>query len=41
MALTFLVSLIAFTALYAYVLLERYSLRRTEAALDEVFQRTA
>ena len=41
MALTFLVSLIAFTTLYAYVLLERYSLRRTEAALDEVFQRTA
>ena len=41
MALTFLISLIAFTALYAYVLMERYSLRRTEAALDEVFQRAA
>ena len=41
MALTFLVALIAFTALYAYVLMERYSLRRTEAALDEVFQRAA
>ena len=41
MLLTFLVSLIAFTVLYVYILVERYSLRRAEAALDEVYQRAA
>ena len=41
MALTFLVSLIAFTVFYVYILVERYSLRRAEAALDEVYQRAA
>jgi heme exporter protein C len=33
---TLLVSLVAFTALYISMLMERYSLRRSETALDEV-----
>ena len=33
---TLLISLVAFTALYVLMLMERYSLRRSEAALDEV-----
>ena len=35
-ALTLLISMITFTVLYAYMLLERYSLRRTEMALDDL-----
>ena len=38
MQLTLWVSVIAFTALYTYMLIERYSLRRTEAAIDELYQ---
>ena len=41
MALTFLVSMIAFTVLYGYVLAERYSLRRLESDLDVLYQRAA
>lgn len=41
MALTLLVSVVTFTALFVYVLMERYSLRRTEAALDELYQSAA
>ena len=36
--LTLMVSVITFTVLYAYMLVERYSLRRTEVALDELHQ---
>ena len=36
--LTFLVSLVTFLVLYVSMLVERYSLRRTEAALDEIHQ---
>ena len=39
MVLVFLVTLIAFTAVYICLLVERYSLRRTEAFLDEMFQK--
>ena len=35
---TLLVSLITFTVLYVYMLTERYSLRQTENALDELYQ---
>ena len=38
MQLTLWVSVLAFTVLYAYVLAERYALRRSEAAVDELFQ---
>ena len=38
MALTLLISMVAFTVLYAYMLVERYSLKRTEVALDELYQ---
>ena len=38
MQLTLLVSLITFTAMYVYLLVERYSLRRSEAAVDELYQ---
>ena len=41
MALTFLVSLIMFTALYIYLLMERYSLKRTANDLDELHRRIA
>ena len=41
MLLTFLVSLAAFTVLYVYMLMERYSLRRAEAALDEAIRNAA
>lgn len=34
--LTLLVSTVAFTLLYAYLLVERYALRRTESELDEL-----
>ena len=39
MLLTLLVSVLAFTALYVYLLMERYSLRRSESDLDELHQR--
>jgi len=39
MQIAFLVSLVTFTVLYAYLLLERYSLKRVEADLDELYQR--
>ncbi len=39
MALTFLVSMLAFTVLFVYLLIERYSLKQTEAALDELHRR--
>ena len=38
MRLTLWVSVLAFTVLYAYVLGERYALRRAEAAVDELYQ---
>ena len=38
MQLTLLVSIIAFTVLYVYILMERYSMRRAEAAVDELYQ---
>ena len=41
MGITLLVSLVAFTALYVYLLIERYSLRRSEVALDELHQKAA
>ncbi len=41
MALTFLVSMIAFTALYVYLLFERYSLKQTANDLDELHRQTA
>ena len=39
--LTFLVSLVTFAVLYVLLLTERYSSRRTEAALDELHQSAA
>ncbi len=36
--ITLLVSTLMFTFLYAYMVMERYSMRRTETALDEVHQ---
>ena len=39
MLIAFLVSMVTFTVLYAYLLLERYSLKRVEADLDELYQR--
>jgi hypothetical protein len=41
MALTFLVSMVAFTALYVFLLLERYALKQTAYDLDELHRRTA
>ena len=41
MLLTFLISIVAFTVLYAHMAVERYSLKRTESALDEIYQRAA
>jgi len=41
MLLTLLMSTVAFTALYVYLLMERYSLRRSESELDELHQRIA
>ena len=41
MLLTLLVAMVTFTALYAYLLVERYSLRKSESDLDELHQRTA
>lgn len=36
--ITLLVSAVTFTALYVYILLERYALRRAENTLDELYQ---
>ena len=41
MALTFLVSVITFTVLYVYLLMERYALKRSAHELDELHQRFA
>ena len=41
MLLTLLVAMVTFTVLYAYLLVERYSLRKSESDLDELHQRTA
>ena len=41
MAAVLLVSMVAFALLYVYVLVERYALRRSEAAADELYRRTA
>ena len=41
MLLTLLVSIVTFTAIYAYLLIERYSLRRSESDLDEIHRRLA
>ena len=38
---TFLISLVAFTVLYVYLLIERYALQRTEASVDEIYQTTS
>ena len=38
MVLTLFVSLAAFTFLYAYLLMERYSLKRAESDLDQLYQ---
>ena len=38
---TLLVSVLTFTVLYVYILVERYSLRRSEVALDELYQSAA
>ena len=41
MLLTLLVSVLTFTIMYVYLLMERYSLRRSESDLDELHQRIA
>ncbi len=41
MAMVLLVSMVAFALLFAYVLVERYALRRSEAEADELYRRTA
>ena len=41
MALTFLVSLVMFTVLYIYLLMERYALKQTANDLDELYRRAA
>jgi heme exporter protein C len=38
MALTLWISVMTFTVLYSYMLIERYSLRRSEVAVDELFR---
>ena len=38
MQLTLWLSVITFTALYVFMLMERYSLRKAEAAVDELYQ---
>ena len=38
MAVALLVSMVTFTVLYAYLLLERYSLKRAESELDQLYQ---
>ncbi len=39
--ITLLVSLVTFSVLYVYLLMERYFMRRSEAALDELYQSNA
>ena len=41
MLLTLLVSVVTFTIIYLYLLMERYSLRKSESDLDELHQRLA
>ena len=41
MLLTLLVSVVTFTVIYLYLLMERYSLRKSESDLDELHQRLA
>ena len=41
MLLTLLAATVTFTVLYAYLLVARYSLRKSESDLDELHQRTA
>ena len=41
MLLALLVSVVTFTTIYVYLLMERYSLRRSESDLDELHQRIA
>ena len=41
MLLALLVSVVTFTTIYVYLLMERYSLRRSESDLDELYQRIA
>ena len=41
MAAVLLASMVAFVLLYVYTLVERYALRRSEAAADELYRRTA
>ena len=41
MAMVLLASMVAFALLFAYVLIERYALRRSEAEADELYRRTA
>ena len=38
MGLVLLVSMVAFTVLYVYLLVERYALRRAEAAIDQLYR---
>ena len=38
MALALLISMVTFAVLYVYIVMERYSLRRAEAAVDELFR---
>ena len=40
-SITFLISMITFTVLYVLILMERYSMKRTEADLDELHQRAS
>ena len=35
---TFLVSMVSFTVFYIFLLTERYSIKRSEGALDELYQ---
>ncbi len=39
--ITLLVSVLTFTVMYVYLLMERYSLRRSESDLDELYRRVA
>ena len=41
MALTFLLSLVTFTVLYVYILMERYALKKSAYELDELHRRVA
>ena len=38
MAVALLVSMVTFVVLFTYILMERYSLRRSESQLDELHQ---